>query len=222
MKWWILPSAAALLCAASAGAQTPPPPCAFAPSVNVLGQNQSDATITCTGIGDAAGKQFTDLLNKVLQDRIDPQKVLERLDEVERIPEEGVVRTVSDDQRQRILQSLYGKPTAEVAISAHPLVEDSAEFAQALAMPLVMAGWQIEGNQIRRRAPKPLEPIQGLALIVKDRGKPPQKALQLRAALAAAQIGTSLVTDPGLGLAPDAVLLWIGRRAELPPAEPPK
>ena len=208
--------------APSAWSQTPPPPppCAFQPSTSLLAQNQIDVTISCAGVGEIVGKQLADVLNKVLQNRLDPQAVLAKLEEVERVPETGVARSVTDDQRHRIVQALSGKPPAEIAIAAHPLVEDSAEFAQALAMPLVMVGWQIEGNQIRRRAPKPLDPVAGLALVVKDRNAPPPKALQLRAAFAAAQIGTSLVADPSL--APEAVLLWIGRRPELATIEPPK
>lgn len=208
-----------VITAPAARAQTPPP-CTFVPATSLLGQNQIDVTISCTGLGEAMGKQFADMLNKIVQDRLDPRSVIAKLDEVERIPEQGVARTVSDDQRQTIVQSLLGKPVAEVAISAHPLEDDSGDFAQALAMPLVMVGWHIEGDQIRRRAPKQLDPVPGLALVVRDRNAPPQKALQLRAALAAAQIGSALVSDPAQP--PDAVLLWIGRRPELPPVEPPK
>ena len=220
MKWFAIAFGLLLGIAAPAARAQTPPPCALVPSTSLLGQNQIDVTISCAGLGEALGKQLTDMLNKVVQDRLDPRSVMAKLDEVERVPDEGVARTISDDQRQRIVQGLLGKPIAEVAISAHPLAADSGEFAQALAMPLVMVGWHIEGDQIRRRAPKQLDPVQGLALVVRDRNKPPEKALQLRAALAAAQIGSALISDPAQ--APDALLLWIGRRPELPPAEPGK
>jgi hypothetical protein len=190
------------------------------PSTSLIPTAQIDITINCAGIGEVLGKQLSDVLNVILQERLDATAVLAKLNEVERVPEEGIARTVSDEQSQLIIKNLTGKPAAVVSMSAHPLAEDSAGFAQALALPLAMVGWQIEGGQIRRRAPKNLEPVTGLALIVKDRNAPPQKAVQLRTALAAAKIGSSLVSDPSLGA--EAVMIWIGRRAELPPAEPPK
>jgi hypothetical protein len=151
---------------------------------------------------------------------VPPSSVLAKLDEVARVPQEGVARTVDENQRHQIIQSLLGKPAAQIAITAHLSVEDSAEYAKALATPLMMVGWQIDGNQVRRAAPKSLEPVQGLAVVVRDRGAVPQKALQLRAALTAAHIGTALVSDPGL--AADATLLWIGRRVVFTPADPAK
>ncbi len=83
-----------------------------------------------------------------------------------------------------------------------------------------MVGWQIEGNEIRRVAVKSLEPVHGVALVVRDRAAAPEKALQLKAALAAAHVTAALVSDPGM--APDAALLWIGRRPEFMPSEPAK
>ena len=123
---------------------------------------------------------------------------------------EGVARTVSDAQRHAILQSLSGKQGEQIAITVHPLVDDSAEFGKAIATPLIMVGWQIEGNQIRRAAPKALEPITGLAIVVRSRDAIPAKAQQLKTALTAARIGAQLVSDPALPA--DAAMLWIGRR----------
>jgi hypothetical protein len=73
-----------------------------------------------------------------------------------------------------------------------------------------MAGWQIEGHQIRRAAPKTLDPVSGLAVVVRDRDAPPQKAVRLRAALTAAHVNAPLVSDPSL--AAEATVLWIGKR----------
>ena len=185
----------------------------------MLTQNESDVTIGCSGMTEGLAGPLTVVLTRILQERLDPQAVLAKLNEVGALPVEGAARTVTDDQRQAIVRSLTGKPAAEVAMIAHPLVEDSAELAQALAMPLVMVGWQLQGNQIRRSAPRHLDPIPGIALVVRDANKPPPKAEQLKAALIAARLGPTLISDPAM--APDGVLLWIGRRPGAAP-EPPK
>jgi len=189
-------------------------------AVNMVSPDQGAVTIDCSGLSEAFGRQFADILTRILKDRLDPQVVMTKLDEVDRVPEEGVARTVSDDQRQLIIQSLHGKPPGQIAITAHPIVEDSAEFAKAIATPLLQVGWRIEGQQIRRAAPQSLEPVPGLAIVVHDKGTPPQQALQLKAALSAAHIAATLATDPTL--APDATLLWVGRRPNFTSNEPAK
>jgi len=194
--------------------EIPPAGCSFAGASFLSQADLGDVTINCTGLSEAFGRQLTEILTRILKNRLDPQMVLAKLEEVDQVPPEGVARTVDDNQRHLIIQSLIGKPVAQIAITAHLSVEDSAEYAKALATPLMMVGWQIEGNQVRRAAPKSLEPVQGLAVVVRDRGAAPQKALQLKAALAAAHISAALVSDPAL--AADATLLWIGRRVVLP------
>jgi len=189
-------------------------------AVNMVSPDQGAVTIDCSGLSEAFGRQFADILTRILKDRLDPQVVMTKLDEVDRVPEEGVARTVSDDQSQLIIKSLHGKPPGQIAITAHPIVEDSAEFAKAIATPLLQVGWRIEGQQIRRAAPQSLEPVPGLAIVVHDKGAPPQQALQLKAALNAAHIGATLVADPTL--APDATLLWVGRRPNFTSNEPAK
>jgi hypothetical protein len=149
-------------------------------------------------------------MTRILQSRLDLQAVMAKLDDVESIPDEGVARTVSDAQRHAILQALSGKQGEQIAITVHPLVDDSAEFGKAIATPLIMVGWQIEGNQIRRAAPKALDPITGVAIVVRSRDAAPAKAQQLKTALTAARIGAQLVSDPALPA--DAAMLWIGRR----------
>ena len=167
-------------------------------------------SIGCTGLSEALGNRLADILTRILQDRLDPAMVWSKLDEVDRIPSEGVARTIDESQRQLIYQFLIGKPAEQIAITAHMQVEDSADFAKAIATTLLSVGWQIDGNQIRRAAPKALDQVFGLAIVIHERLQPPKKALQLKSALASAHIGTQLLSDPAM--APEAVLLWIGRR----------
>jgi hypothetical protein len=194
--------------------------CTLASASFLASPDQGEATINCTGLSEAFGRQLAEIMSRILQNRLDPQIVLAKLEEVERVPEAGVARAVDDQQRHLIIQSLIGKPAAQIAITAHLSVEDSAEFGKAIATSLMMVGWQIEGNQIRRAAPKSLDPVSGVALVVRDRSAPPQKALQLKAALAAARISAVLVSDPAM--AADAALLWVGRRLTFAPTEPAK
>ena len=209
-----------LAAAAASGAWAQPAPpagCTLGSQTPLLPQGQGDATINCTGVSETVARQLADVLTRVLQNRLDPQAVMAKLNEIAAVPEQGVARALSDDQRQRIINSLLHKPTGQIAINAHPLVEDSAEYAQSLATTLATVGWQIENNQIRRRAPKELDTVAGVALVVRDRNAPPPKARQLKEAFDAANLGASLVSDaamPG-----ESMLLWIGRRPEF---EPPK
>jgi hypothetical protein len=188
--------------------------------VNMLTPDQGVVTISCSGLNEAFGRQFAEILTRILKDRLDPQLVMAKLDDVDRVPEEGVARTVDDNQRQVIIQSLFGKPAGQIAITAHPSVADSAEFAAAIATSLLQVGWQIDGQQIRRAAPKSLEAVPGLAIVVRDKSAAPQHALQLRAALTAAHITAPLVADPSL--APEATLVWIGRRPAFTSTDPAK
>jgi hypothetical protein len=211
------------LCMANTAARAEDAPaagCTLAAASFLASPDQGDVTINCSGLSEAFGRQLADIMTRILQNRLDPQMVLAKLEEVDRVPEAGVARTVDEQQRQLIIQNLIGKPVAQIAVTAHLSVEDSAEFAKAIATSLMTVGWQIEGNQIRRAAPKSLDPVSGLALVVRDRGAPPQKAQQLKAALAAAHISALLVSDPAL--APDATLLWVGRRLVFAPTEPAK
>jgi hypothetical protein len=210
----LLPGLLLAVFAVAARAEDAPPPRCAVGSTNILAQDKGDAkgdvTINCSGLTEAFGNQLTEVLNRILQDRLDPQTVLAKLSEVDRIPQEGVARAVDESQRHQIIQSLVGQPPAQIAITAHPAVDDSVEFAKGIATPLAMVGWQIEGNEIRRVAVKALDAVPGVAIAVRDKGAAPAKALALKTALAAAKITATLVSDPGM--APDAALLWIGRR----------
>jgi hypothetical protein len=169
---------------------------------------------------DAPSAGCTVAAARIVQSRLDPQLVMAKLDEVGGGQQEGGARTVDEHQRQVIIQNLVGKAGGQIAITARPMVEDSAEFAKAIATSLLMVGWQIEGQQIRHAAPKSLEPVRGIAVVVRDRGAAAQQALQRKAALTAAHIGAALVADPSV--APDATLLWVGQRPAFMSPEPAK
>ncbi len=151
----------------------PPPRRARSPTSIFVSQDLGDVTITCSGLSEAFGRQLADILTRVLQDRLDPQMVMGKLDEVDQVPQEGIARTVSEDQRQLIIHSLSGKPAGQIAITAHPEVADSADFAKGIATSLLRAGWAIEGQEIRRVALTSLDPVPGLAIVVRDKDTPP-------------------------------------------------
>lgn len=209
-----------LVSAGAARADDAVPAACTVASTNILSGDQGDVTITCTKLTEAVGEQFALILTRILQDRLDAQMVMAKLDEVDQIPEEGVARTVTEAQRQLILRSLSGKPAGLVAITAHPEAGDGPELAKGIATALLQAGWQIDGQRIRRIALPALNSTPGLAIVVHDKGAPPQQAVRLKAALNAAHITAKLLPDPTL--AADATLLWIGRRPGAASAEPEK
>ena len=220
MKRMLLPLALGLFSFSSSAYADDPAGCGLT-SAPLLAQPDGSVLIGCIGgINDAFGSQLVDVLNKIVRDRLDPRAVLAKLEEIEGVPDDGVARSVSDSQQQAIVQSLAGKQAEQIAITVHPSVEDSAGYAKDIAAPLLMAGWQIEGHQIRRAAPKVLEPVTGVAVVVRDRNAPPQKAVRLKAALSAAHIAALFVSDPSL--APEAAMLWIGKRPVLMQAEAAK
>ena len=169
-----------------------------------------DVSIACSGVPEVTGNQLAELMSRILSERIDPHMVIVKLGEIEPVPPEGVPRELNKVQEQAILNILAGKPSQQIAIVAHPLVSDSAQYARSVAQPLLTVGWHIEDNQVRRAAPKNLEQVYGVALVVQNAEAPPETATDLRRALSAARIPTPLLTDSAL--APQATLLWIGRR----------
>lgn len=209
-----------VLPAVTAQAQTGPNAACTVTNANIVSQDLGDVTITCTALSEAFGRQLAEILTRVLQDRLDPQMVLGKLDDIDQVPQEGIARTVSEAQRQLMIQSLSGKPTGQIAITAHPEVADSAEFAKGIATSLLQAGWEIAGQQIRRAAPPSLDPVPGLAVVVRDKNAPPRPALQVKAALNAAHITAPLVADPTLDSG--TVLVWVGRRPSFASATPAK
>ena len=210
-----------LLAPPIARADDPPAPASCGVSTQPLfGGDPNAVTIACTGVSEAFANQLAGLMTRILHDRLDPQLVNAKLDEVEPVPEDGVARTLDEGQRHAIVQSLAGKDGEQITITAHPVVEDSAAYAKELATPLLMVGWQIDGNQIRRAVSKTLEPVQGVAVVVRDKGAPPQKAQRLKAALSAARVNAPFVSDPSL--AAEATVLWIGKRPVFVQADAPK
>src|SRR5271155_2615923 len=61
-------------------------------AVNMVTPDQGTVSIDCTEVSEAFGRQFADVLTRILKDRLDPQTVMAKLDEVEQVPEEGVAR----------------------------------------------------------------------------------------------------------------------------------
>jgi hypothetical protein len=178
----------------------------------LISQGQGQVMINCVGVTEEFGSQLAGILTYVLQHRLDPEIVIAKLDEVQGMPASDTPRTLSADQGQLIVQSLVGKPGATIAILANPGGTDAGDYALAIATKLQIAGWQVEGSQIRRTAPPNLAEINGIALVVHDEKAPPDAALRLKQAMAAAKIFLPIISDPSL--ANDAELLWIGKRPE--------
>ena len=178
----------------------------------LISQDQGQVMINCVGITPEFGSQLAGVLTYVLQHRLDPQIVIAKLDEIEGAPADDAPRTLTADQAQTLVQGLVGKPSATIAIVANPDGKDAGDYALAIATKLQIAGWQVEGRQIRRTAPENLADITGIALVVHDEKSPPEAALQLKRAMAAAKIFLPIISDPSLGK--DAELLWIGKRPD--------
>jgi hypothetical protein len=173
-------------------------------------QGQGQVMINCIGVSEALAGQLAGVLTYIMQNRLDPEQVIAKLSEIEGAPEANVARTLSDDQGQTIVQTLIVSEAQEIAIVANPREEDTGEYAKAIATKLMMAGWQIEGSQIRRVAFPGLDEMPGLVLVVRDEKNPPEKALLLKKALAAARILAPMVSDPTMTA--DETLLWVGKR----------
>src|SRR5712692_9595087 len=128
----------------AARADDAPAPACGLTSAPLLASSDGNVLIGCSGgVSNAFGNQLAEVLNRIQQNRLDPQLVLAKLDEIDRVPDEGVPRIVDDNQRQLIIQNLNGKPAGQIAIITHPAVDESAEFAKGIATPLLMVGWQI-------------------------------------------------------------------------------
>jgi hypothetical protein len=184
-------------------------------SALLIAQDQGTVTIACSGVSPEFGTLLAGLLTDVLQRKLDPRIVAAKLDEIEAAPEAGVARTFDSSQRQLVIKELVGKPGQEIAIAADPTESDAGDFAKDIATPLQMVGWQIAGNQITRKALPGFEDVPGVVLIVRDPNAPPEKARELKGALTDAHLVVPLLADPKL--APDAAVLWIGKRPSFNP-----
>jgi len=214
MKRLAIPAAGLtlLMAAAPASADDSGQPACSMVSNLLVSQDKGTISIGCSGVTEAYGDRLIELLNQVLQHRLDPQMVIAKLDEIGPVPEEGKARVIDETQRQAIVQALVSKPSQEIAIVAHSKVEDAADYGKGIATPLLMVGWRIQGQEIKRAAPSSLDEVRGVAVLVHDKEKPPQKALLLRDALTDAHIVAPIVGDPSLK--GDATTLWVGRRPE--------
>ncbi|HTZ35599.1 MAG TPA: hypothetical protein VMB84_06200 [Stellaceae bacterium] len=182
----------------------------------LISQGQGQVMINCVGVSEEFGGQLAGILTYVLQNRLDPEIVIAKLNEIEGVPEGDGPRSLTADQGQAIVQSLLGSKPAVIAMVANPGGSDSGDYALAIATRLGMAGWQIEGSQIRRLVPPGLDSINGLVLVVRNEKAPPEKALALKKAMAAAKIYVPIVADPQM---PDGgTMLWVGKRPSFNPA----
>lgn len=188
-----------------------------APGCSVAGSDP--VTLACPAVSPAFGAQLADVLTTILERRLDPQQVLDKLAEIEPAPAPGVARALDPVGRQLVITSLYGKPTGTIAIVADPVEGDAVGYGTSIAAPLSMVGWQISGNQISRKTLPPVAEMRGVAVLVRDAGAPPPAATELKAALATAHIIAPIRADPTL--AADAIVLWIGKRPQFNPNRPP-
>jgi hypothetical protein len=183
----------------------------------LISQDKGQVMINCIGVTEEFGGQLAGILTYVLQQRLDPELVLAKLEEVQSIPAGDVPRILNASQGQTIVQALLGKPSAQVAIVANPEGKDTADYALAIASQLQLGGWQIAGGQIRRMVPQALAEISGLVLVVHDANSPPDAALRLKQAMAGAKMFVPIISDASL--ASDATMLWVGKRPEFNAAQ---
>jgi len=178
----------------------------------LISQDQGQVMINCVGVSQEFGTQLAGILTYVLQHRLAPDVVIAKLDEIEGMPAGDQPRVLSAEQAQTIVQGLVGKPTGQIAIVATPDGKEAGDYALQIATKLQIAGWQIAGSQIRRVAPPNLADINGLALVVRDDKSPPGMARLLKQTMASAKIFLPIIADPTM--APDAALLWVGKKPE--------
>ena len=102
-------------------------------------------------------------------------------------------------------QNLY--PT-ELANAPFDFSNPNISLAPGDAIPLPAGTWYLDLGLYS--VLQYLDPVTGVAIVVRSRDAAPPKAQQLKTALTAARIGAQLVSDPALPA--DAAMLWIGRR----------
>ena len=202
----LLPAAAR---ADDAAASSPQQGCGLVESA-LVSQGEGHVLIDCVGVSEAYGKQLAGILTYVLEHRLDPEIVVAKLDEVEGAPADNAPRNLTADQGQALVQALVAVKPATILVSADPNGTEPGGYALAIATRLGMAGWQIEGSQIRRTVPPGLADVHGVVLVVQDEKKPPEKAIELKKAMAAAKIFVPIISKPDM--APGTALLWVGKR----------
>jgi len=179
----------------------------------LVSQGQGQVMINCVGVTEQYGGQLAGILTYVLQRRLDPEIVIAKLDEVEGVPAADAPRNLTAEQGQALVQSLIAGKPAAIAIFADPDGSEAGDYALAIATRLGMASWQVEGKQIRRTVPPGLEDIHGMVLAVHDEKAPPDKALQLKKAMATAKVFLPIISYPDVPS--DDAMLWVGKRATL-------
>jgi hypothetical protein len=179
----------------------------------LVSQGQGQVMINCVGVTQEFAGQLAGILTYVLQRRLDPELVIAKLDEIDGVPAGDAPRNLTAGQGQALVQSLVGGKPASIKIVADPDGPEAGDYALAIATRLGMAGWVIEGSQIPRTVPPGLAEIHGIVLVVHDEKAPPEKAAQLKKAMAAAKIFLPMISRPDM--APDAAMLWVGRRPTL-------
>jgi len=179
----------------------------------LVSQGQGEVMINCVGVTQEFGGQLAGILTYVLQRRLDPEFVIAKLNEIDGVPAGDTPRNLTAGQGQALVQSLVGGKPTSIKIVADPDGSEAGDYALAIATRLGMAGWVIEGNQIPRTVPPGLEDIHGIVLVVHDEKAPPDKAVQLKKAMAAAKIFLPIISRPDM--APDAATLWVGKRPTL-------
>src|SRR6476646_8412480 len=103
MNRFVLAVAAVSIVSSAALEQNAPQPFRNVIGTNPLTQSESDVTIACSGMPEAMAGPLTAVLTRILQERLDPQQVNAKLNEVAALPVEGAARTVTHDQRQAIV-----------------------------------------------------------------------------------------------------------------------
>jgi hypothetical protein len=93
----------------------------------LVAQGQGSVMINCVGVTEEFGGQLAGILTYVLQHRLDPELVIVKLGEIEGLPAGDAPRSLTADQGQAIVESLVGKPGAQIAIVAHPQGRDSSD-----------------------------------------------------------------------------------------------
>jgi hypothetical protein len=92
----------------------------------LISQGQGEVMINCVGVNEEFGAQLAGILTYVLQNRLDPEVVVAKLNEIEGVPEGDAPRSLTVDQGQTIVESLLKGQPATIAIVANPAGTDSA------------------------------------------------------------------------------------------------
>src|SRR5260370_8101975 len=82
----------------AARADDAPAPACGLTSAPLLAASDGNALIGCSGVSEAFGNQLAEVLNHILQNRLDPKMVMAKLDEIDRVPDDGSPRVAAAAQ----------------------------------------------------------------------------------------------------------------------------